>query len=98
MDINIAAPVNSLGYGVVGLNIVVALERLGHAAALWPIGDIEAPEEHHALLGRALGRREFYNPRAPSVRLSYIKDLAHHIAKGLHCGLPIFELNRLDAG
>jgi len=96
VDINFAAPVNSLGYGVVGLNILASLDRLGHGVALWPIGDIEAPEEHHPLLQRGLGRREFYNPRAPSVRLSYLKDLAHHIGKGLHCGLPIFELNRLD--
>lgn len=96
MDVNVTAPINSLGYGVVGLNIVLGLERLGHAPAHWPIGGIEAPEEHHAALRRALDRSQQYNPRAPSLRVSHQHDLAHHVGKGLHCGLPIFELDRFD--
>jgi len=96
MDVNVTAPINSLGYGVVGLNIVLGLERLGHAPALWPIGEIEAPEEHHATLRRALDRRQQYNPRAASLRVSHQIDLAQHVGKLLHCGLPIFELNRFD--
>jgi len=96
MDLNVTAPINSLGFGVVGLNIVLGLERLGHAPALWPIGEIEAPEEHHAGLRRALDRRHRYNPRSASLRISQPADLAQHVGKGLHCGLPIFELNRFD--
>ncbi len=96
MDVNVTAPINSLGYGVVGLNIVLGLERLGHAPAHWPIGGIEAPEEHHATLRRALDRSQQYNPRAASLRVSHQNDLAQHVGKGLHCGLPIFELNRFD--
>jgi glycosyltransferase involved in cell wall biosynthesis len=97
MEINITAPVNSLGYGIVGLNIVVGLERLGHETAFWPIGAIEALEEHAPLLGRALARRERYSARAPSLRISHQRDLTHHVGKGPHCGLPIFELDRFDA-
>jgi glycosyltransferase involved in cell wall biosynthesis len=97
MDVNVTAPINTLGYGVVGLNIVLGLERLGHAPALWPIGEVAAPEEHHATLRRALDRRQQYNPRAGSLRVSHQNDLAQHVGKGLHCGLPIFELNRFDA-
>lgn len=96
MDLNVSAPVNSLGYGVVGLNLILGLERLGHAVALWPIGEIEAPEEHHEVLRRTLDRRQTYDPRAPSLRLSQHVDLAQHVGKGLHCALPIFELDRFD--
>jgi glycosyltransferase involved in cell wall biosynthesis len=96
MDLNVAAPVNSLGYGVVGLNLILGLERLGSSVALWPIGEIEAPEEHHDVLRRTLDRRQTYNPRAPSLRLSQQVDLAQHVGKGLHCALPIFELDRFD--
>lgn len=94
MDLNVTTPVNSLGYGVVGLNIVAALERLGHEVALWPIGEIEAPDEHHDLLRRALERTGRFNPRAPSLRISNQGNLAQHIGRGPHCGLPIFELTR----
>jgi glycosyltransferase involved in cell wall biosynthesis len=97
VDININAPINTLGYGVVGTNIVVALDRLGHRPALWPLGDAEAAEEHHEVLGRAIGQRELYNARAPSLRISAQSDLAHHVGRGPHCGLPIFELTRFNA-
>jgi glycosyltransferase involved in cell wall biosynthesis len=94
MDINITAPVNSLGYGVVGLNVVAALDRLEHRPALWPLGEVEAPGE---VLRRAIARREQYNARAPSLRISIQSDLAHHVGHGPHCGLPIFELTRFNA-
>jgi glycosyltransferase involved in cell wall biosynthesis len=94
MKINVTTPVNSLGYGVAGLNTVVALERLGHETALWIIGEGHAPEEHHDLFRRALGRAEQFDPRAPSLRISVQSDLAQHVGKGLHCGFSIFELTR----
>lgn len=92
--INISAPINTLGYGIVGLNTLLAMERLGREPALWPIGTIESPERHHEVLRRALDRQAFYNPKAPSVRIWHQFALAEHVGKGPHCGLPIFELNR----
>jgi len=97
MDVNVTAPINSLGYGVAGLNIVLGLDRRGHAPALWPIGEVDALEEHHPTLRRALDRRPLYNPRAASLRIGQQVDLAQHVGKGLHCSLPIFELTRFDA-
>ncbi len=97
MDININAPINSLGYGVVGLNVVGGLDRLGHRPALWPLGEVDAPEDQNDMLRRALMRREQFNPRAPSLRISAQSDLAHHVGRGPHCGLPIFELTRFSA-
>ena len=40
MDINIIAPVNSLGYGVVGINVVKYLSKIAKVS-LWPIGNPE---------------------------------------------------------
>lgn len=96
LDINVTAPINSLGYGVVGLNVVTGLDRLGHRPALWPIGEVEVPEEHHEILRRAIARKDQYNSRAPSLRISIQSDLAHHVGRGPHCGLPIFELDRFN--
>ncbi len=97
MSLNVTAPVNGLGYGVVGLNILLALERAGHAPAFWPIGEIDALEEHHPTLRRALDRAPQYDPRAASLRISQIFDLSQHVGSGLRCGLPIFELDRFDS-
>ncbi|MEW6690859.1 MAG: glycosyltransferase [Pseudomonadota bacterium] len=94
MDINVTAAIGGLGYGVVSLNVVDWLGRLGHRPALWPIGGIEAPEEHHEMLQRAIAQRDHYDPRAPSLRISIQSDLTHHVGRGPHCGLPIFELTR----
>ncbi|HUN69444.1 MAG TPA: glycosyltransferase family 4 protein [Burkholderiales bacterium] len=96
MDINVTAPINSLGYGVVGLNVVAGLDRIGHRPALWPIGDVEAPEEHHDLLRRAIAQKDQYDWRAPSLRISIQSDLAHHVGRGPHCGMPVFELDRFN--
>lgn len=94
MSINLSAPINSLGYGYVGLNIAIALERIGASPALWPIGPIEAPAETHDFIRRMIGRQASYDPKAPSLRLWHQFALAEHVGKGPHIGMPIFELNR----
>lgn len=93
MDINLTAPVNSLGYGVVGLNVALALHRR-HTPALWFVGPPEAPPEHHAALIEMRNRASFFNPKAPSLRIYHQFDLAQHVGKGPHCAMPIFELTR----
>lgn len=94
MAMNVAAPLNSLGYGVVGLNTVLALEATGAEPALWPIGGVDVDQGHVEALRRMVGRQAAYNPRAPSLRIFHQFDLAQHVGKGPHCGMPIFELNR----
>jgi glycosyltransferase involved in cell wall biosynthesis len=91
---NFSAPINSLGYGVCGLNLLLAFEKGGYEPALWPIGPIEAPPEAHWVIGKAIGRQASYDPKRPSLRLYHQFDLAQHVGKGLRCGYPIFELNR----
>jgi glycosyltransferase involved in cell wall biosynthesis len=97
MDLNITTPVNSLGYGVVGLNLLLSLSRLGHEPALWPIGDVDVEEENVELMRRMLERTGFFNPAAPSLRVSNQGNMAQHIGRGPHCGLPIFELTRFTS-
>lgn len=93
--INVAAPINSLGYGVVGLNTVLALYALGHEPSLWPIGNMELPSKLAEWRIRlALRRAERYDRTAPSLRIWHQFDLAQHVGKGVHAALPIFELDR----
>jgi hypothetical protein len=97
MDLNYIAPINSLGYGVVGLNILKAAVKAGHNVALWPVGGgADAPPSDHPMLREAFDRTRFFNPKAPSLRVWHQWDMAQHVGKGPHCGLPIFELDKFN--
>lgn len=92
--LNIAAPVNSTGYGLTSLNILTALDNLGCEAAWWPIGGSEAPPEYHTILKKARERTGSYDSSAPSLRIFHQFDLAQHVGRKLHAAMPIFELDR----
>ncbi len=97
MHINVTAPINSLGYGVVGTNVCMALKYTGHEPALWPIGPVEVEREvWKPQLARMVERRNLYDRLAPSLRIWHQLDLAQHVGKGKHVALPIFELDRFN--
>jgi glycosyltransferase involved in cell wall biosynthesis len=56
MRLNVIAPINQTGYGVVGTNVVAALARLGHEPALWPIGGVEVSAALRPPIDTALAR------------------------------------------
>jgi glycosyltransferase involved in cell wall biosynthesis len=93
--INLTSPINQLGFGVVGLNAVLALQQLGYEVALWPIGEPVCPAEHQAEIDSALVASQDYCPLAPSVRISQPFDLAHHIGRGTHAAITYFERDLL---
>lgn len=97
MTINITAPVNQLGYGVVSLNILKALDAIGAEPAAWFLGPVEAPPECHELLNRVSQRTRTYNRTAPSLRIYHQFDLAQHVGAGRRIGFPIFELTRFKS-
>ena len=96
MSINLSLPLNNLGYGISGLNILNAFEENDHCPALWPIGPIDVPQQYHKTINLALTRAKLYNQTAPSLRIWHQFDLAQHVGKGLQCALPIFELDKFN--
>ncbi len=96
MQINLQAPINFLGYGVVGTNVVRHLIESDVMVALWPIGPIEVDRENSGYIRQGLANQERYNWNAPSLRIWHQFDLAQHIGKGRHIGFPIFELDRFS--
>ena len=95
MDINLTAPINPLGYGVVGTNVLKSLVAQGHNTALFPLGQVSANPEDQPVLQACVERQSSFNCLAPSVRIWHQNDLAQHVGGGLRCGFPIFELDRL---
>lgn len=88
------APINKLGYGYVGLNIL----KLFPESTLFPIpGDdrIEADPADHNLINQALAHRLQINPKDTCLTIWHQHDLFTRIGSGVAYGWPIFELDRL---
>tara|TARA_Y100000310_G_C20700825_1_gene829722 strand:- start:7888 stop:8562 length:675 start_codon:yes stop_codon:yes gene_type:complete len=91
MNINLLSPINQLGYGVVGLNILKELSK-EHNVALFPLGSIDSNED---FVRKALENSNNYDKNGVSLRIWHQFDMAQHVGK-LHCGFPIFELNKFS--
>jgi len=97
MEINLTAPINDLGYGVAGLNILKGLVRAGHTVSYWPIGQSSVHTQEEAEIVTSCSKNaEFFNKNAPSIRLRHQHDMSQHIGGGKRIGFPIFELNKFS--
>lgn len=99
MNINLTAPINSLGYGVAGTNILASLMENGNNVALWPINGRIEPDDYTiqtVRLNEALNNQSFFDNNAPSIKVWHQHDLAQHVGRGKRVGFPIFELNQFN--
>lgn len=87
------APINPLGYGNVGVNILYALVQQNVDVKLWPIGKVYCAKQYSAIVEHARDTRHWYNVSATSLKLWHQFDLAQHVGHGMHIGFPIFELD-----
>ena len=93
--INLIAPINTLGYGVAGYNILKALYNLDNSVTLYPIGSPEDIDTtgivHNAIQNQvkpALNR--------PCIKIWHQHELQTRVGRGPYIGFPIFELTRFD--
>lgn len=100
LRINLTAPINSLGYGVVGLNIMKALDEAGVEVALFPIGATphEMMAEYGDLIRKCRRAAAFYDGGAPCLRVYHQNEMGERIGTGRFAGYPFFELTKLGAG
>jgi glycosyltransferase involved in cell wall biosynthesis len=91
--INIISPINQLGYGIAGFNILKNLPEV----SLWPIGQIQITSEEDAnIVRKALSnavKPDFY---APCIRIWHQHDMSQFVGKGDKIGFPFFELNEFS--
>jgi glycosyltransferase involved in cell wall biosynthesis len=97
MNINLLAPINEMGLGVDGLNIFKALTQLGHKVALWPLGEVTAPEEDIEAILQAVRRTGLFDASAPSLRVHWLSDMALQAGRGRRIGVTTFEVDKLGA-
>jgi glycosyltransferase involved in cell wall biosynthesis len=97
MNLNYNAPINFLGYGQVGINLLAALDKLGHEISLFPINpqNIECDPKHNEMLRKTSQNAMFYDCHAPTIKVWHQWDMAMFPGKGPRVGFPIFELDSL---
>ena len=97
MDINLTAPINELGYGVTGLNLLKALVQNGVEVSYWPIGQPSVYDANDgSIITQCMKNSSTFNPNAPSLRVWHQHDMAQHIGTGERIGFPIFELTKFS--
>ena len=87
--INLIAPINSLGYGVVGHNLLKSLLKINPSTALYPISQPEFSDDYIITGMNNRGQFKLF----PSVKIWHQNDVHTHVGKGMHVGFPIFELD-----
>lgn len=92
MYINMTAPINSLGYGIVSVNILKELMVAGHEVALFPIGSVTCDKEYAEYVKRALDNRARFSYMGDSLKIFHQNCMAEHVGCGLKVGFPFFEL------
>lgn len=90
------APVNSLGYGVAGLNITKELSKVSEVS-LFPIGNPEITTQQDAeVIQGCINNQELFDAKSPCLRVWHQFSMAEQIGNGLRCGFPIFELDKFN--
>jgi glycosyltransferase involved in cell wall biosynthesis len=93
MPINLVAPINQLGYGVVGCNVLKALQQANHEVSYFPIGQ-PSWDSDLSFVKTAIAKAKEFDHSAPSIRIWHQNELAMFPGGGERIGWPIFELNK----
>jgi len=94
--INLITPINSLGYGVAGLNIYKSLLELTNVG-LWIIGGPEiSSREDYKLIQEGLATARTWDNQAPCIKIWHQHDMAQFVGKGKRIGFPFFELDQFS--
>lgn len=96
MFVNLMAPINQLGYGVVGFNVLKHLALNGHSVSYFPIGKPEwenRPSDVEAIQ-KSAENAKFFMSEAPSIKIWHQNEMSTFPVGGERIGWPIFELDK----
>lgn len=97
MKINLQAPINQLGYGVAGLNILKALQDKAEVS-FFPIGQPQVTNQGDATAVRkGMEVANTFDPNAPCIKIWHQNQMAERIGSGKFIGFPIFELDTFNS-
>lgn len=101
MNINIICPVNPMGYGVTGYNVLRFAAECGHDITWFPIGGTQMnkfqQDRMEGLLDKIIYRVKQYDPDAPCYRMFHEFDAVMFPAgTGKKMTQVVFELDRIN--
>ena len=91
-NLNVMAPVNSLGYGVASVNIIANLKNL-FDIALFPIGDAQAASQ---VFPEEISRSPMFDPDAPFLKIWHEFDMSVRVGRGDLIAFPFFEVDEFN--
>ena len=95
--LNLCFPINQLGYGQVGINLLKELDKLADVC-LFPIGGRPSVDSQELadVVGRCINNSKSLNLhfKAPCIKLWHQNDMTHFAGNGWRIGFPIFELDK----
>ena len=93
MKLNLMTPINQLGYGIAGINILKALQ--GQAdVALHMIGQPQVTNQIDAdAVTKGLEAAKTFDRDAPCIKIWHQHSMSERIGSGTFIGFPIFELD-----
>jgi len=96
MSVNLYCPINSLSYGLVGVNILKGLVDAEQDVALFPVNEnnIECEPQYTQCVQTAAKNALNFDSKATCLKIFHQWDFAKRIGSGKYIGWPIFELNR----
>jgi len=94
MRLNLQAPINQLGYGVAGVNILKALQAQDVEVSFFPIGQPQVTSQADAdAVRKGMQVAQTFDPQAPCIKIWHQNQMAERIGSGKFIGFPIFELD-----
>jgi len=97
MKLNLMCPINTLGYGYTGLNILKSLHANGIEVSLFTIGQPQVyTNEDAEIVKSCLSNAQMFDKNAPCIKIWHQNDMAQFVGKGQHIGFPIFELDKFN--
>lgn len=94
--INIVSPINQLGYGITGLNIVKSLDKLTDISLIC-IGSPSVTNNLDAsIVQKCMNNSKYLDFDAPCIKIWHQHDMTQFAGTGKRIGFPIFELDKFN--
>jgi glycosyltransferase involved in cell wall biosynthesis len=94
LNLNFTTPINQLGLGICGLNLLVELSKRIDVA-LFEIGPSTSPVEHEWAIKAGRRHADEFDEKAPSLLLWHPNRMFGHAGRGIRAGLTFFEVDPL---
>lgn len=94
--LNLIAPINNLGYGIAGWNILKALYAIDHSVTLYPISQPDNFDDVN-IIAQTINNQINFDTNKPCIKLWHQHDLQLKVGSGTYFGFPIFELTNFNS-